>query len=212
VKESAEQVVKADPPRHCTNTSLALGVKRGGNPGGADNVDSNACRAREVERNYRGEGFLLDWHAFVLQAAGGAPQAGLTRAINETPESPCRGAEHIAQASAYMIAICSLHSAWSGQALLRLRKGKPRRGKISGNPGDEKPFLKMAGAIAGTAHIEVTIDEKSIDRENASRLLRMMAERLLECIGRPTKPANLLCLLDRGSGDDLGTEQFRAIT
>ena len=53
--------------------------------------------------------------------------------------------------------------------------------KISGNLGDKKPFLQMAGAVSGTAHVEIIIDEKNIDRENASRLLRMMAERLLEC-------------------------------
>jgi hypothetical protein len=53
--------------------------------------------------------------------------------------------------------------------------------KISGNRGDKKPFFRMAGSVSGTAHVEVIIDEKSIDREGASRLLRMMAERLLEC-------------------------------
>jgi hypothetical protein len=53
--------------------------------------------------------------------------------------------------------------------------------RISGNLGDEKPFFRMGGAVPGTAHVEAIIDEKSIDRENASRLLRMMAERLLEC-------------------------------
>jgi hypothetical protein len=53
--------------------------------------------------------------------------------------------------------------------------------KISGNLGDKKPFFRMTGAVSGTAHVEVIIDEKSIDREDASRLLRMMAERLVEC-------------------------------
>ena len=53
--------------------------------------------------------------------------------------------------------------------------------RISGNLGDEKPFFRMGGAVSGTAHVEVIIDDKSIDREHASRLLRMMAERLLEC-------------------------------
>jgi hypothetical protein len=52
---------------------------------------------------------------------------------------------------------------------------------ISGNLGDKKPFFRMAAALPGSAHIEVIIDDKSIDREHASRLLRMMAERLLEC-------------------------------
>ena len=53
--------------------------------------------------------------------------------------------------------------------------------KISGNLGDKKPFFQMAGAVLGTANVEVIIDEKSVDREDASRLLRMMAEHLLEC-------------------------------
>jgi hypothetical protein len=53
--------------------------------------------------------------------------------------------------------------------------------KISGNLGDKKPLLQMAGAVSGAAHVEVTIDDNSISREHASRLLRMMAERLLEC-------------------------------
>ena len=56
--------------------------------------------------------------------------------------------------------------------------------KISGNLGDKKPFFRMAAALRalpGTAHVEVIIDDKNIDREHASRLLRMMAERLLEC-------------------------------
>jgi hypothetical protein len=53
--------------------------------------------------------------------------------------------------------------------------------KISDNLGDKKPFFGMASAVSGTANVEVTIDDKSIDREHASRLLRMLAERLLEC-------------------------------
>jgi hypothetical protein len=52
---------------------------------------------------------------------------------------------------------------------------------ISGNLGDEKPFFRMGSAVPGTAHVEFIIDDKSIDREHASRLLRTMAERLLEC-------------------------------
>ena len=56
---------------------------------------------------------------------------------------------------------------------------------ICGNLGDKKPFLRMAVALPGMAHIEVIIDDKSIDREHASRLLRMMAERLLECNSPP---------------------------
>jgi hypothetical protein len=57
--------------------------------------------------------------------------------------------------------------------------------KISGNLGDKEPFFGMAGAVSGTANVEVIIDDKSIDREHASRLLRMMAERLLECSWPP---------------------------
>jgi hypothetical protein len=53
--------------------------------------------------------------------------------------------------------------------------------RITGNLGDKKPFFRMGGAVSGTAHVEVIIDDQSIDREHASRLLRMMAERLLEC-------------------------------
>jgi hypothetical protein len=53
--------------------------------------------------------------------------------------------------------------------------------RITGNLGDTKPFFRMGGAVSGTAHVEVIIDDQSIDREHASRLLRMMAERLLEC-------------------------------
>jgi len=53
--------------------------------------------------------------------------------------------------------------------------------RISANLGDEKPYFRMAGAVPGTAHVEVITDDKSIDREHASRLLRMMAERLVEC-------------------------------
>ncbi len=34
----------------CTTTSLALGARRGGDPGGAVDMDSNASRAGEVER------------------------------------------------------------------------------------------------------------------------------------------------------------------
>jgi hypothetical protein len=61
--------------------------------------------------------------------------------------------------------------------------------KISGNLGDQKPFFRMAGAVSGKANVEVIIDERSIDREHASRLLRMMAERLLEC----NWPPDLAC-------------------
>jgi ABC-type transport system substrate-binding protein len=36
----------------------SLGARRGSDPGGAVNTDSNACRAREVERNVRPNDFL----------------------------------------------------------------------------------------------------------------------------------------------------------
>ncbi|MGA7262263.1 MAG: hypothetical protein WA709_33050 [Stellaceae bacterium] len=53
--------------------------------------------------------------------------------------------------------------------------------RITGNLADKKRFFRMGGAVSGTAHVEIIIDDKNIDRERASRLLRMMAERLLEC-------------------------------
>jgi hypothetical protein len=64
--------------------------------------------------------------------------------------------------------------------------------KISGNLGDKKPFFRMAGALSGTANLEVIIDDKSIDRGDASRLLRMMAERLLECNWPPDQACGSL--------------------
>jgi polyisoprenoid-binding protein YceI len=53
--------------------------------------------------------------------------------------------------------------------------------KISGNLGDRKHYLRISDAAPGAQHVEVTIDDGMIDREHASRLLRLMAERLLEC-------------------------------
>jgi hypothetical protein len=52
---------------------------------------------------------------------------------------------------------------------------------ISANLGDQKPFFQFGEAAPGTAHVLVVIDDKSIDREHASRLLRSMAGRLQEC-------------------------------
>jgi hypothetical protein len=52
---------------------------------------------------------------------------------------------------------------------------------ISANLGDEKPFFHIGAAAPGTAHVLVVIDDKSIDREHASRLLRSVADRLQEC-------------------------------
>jgi hypothetical protein len=53
--------------------------------------------------------------------------------------------------------------------------------RISANLGDEKPEFRFDEAEAGTAHLEVVIDNMRIDRLHASRLLRAMADRLLEC-------------------------------
>lgn len=53
--------------------------------------------------------------------------------------------------------------------------------KIAGNLGDHKANLRFGPAAVGTAHIEVIVDDERIDRLHASRLLRMMADRLLEC-------------------------------
>lgn len=52
---------------------------------------------------------------------------------------------------------------------------------ISANLGDPKPFFRFRDAAPGTMHVEVVIDDKRIDREHASRLLRSMADRLQEC-------------------------------
>jgi hypothetical protein len=64
--------------------------------------------------------------------------------------------------------------------------------------GDKKPFFRMAGAVPGTAHVEVIIDDKSIDREHASLVLRMMAERLLECNWPPDQACGSPSLLQSG--------------
>ncbi len=53
--------------------------------------------------------------------------------------------------------------------------------KISGNLGDRKPYFRIAPATPAAEHVEAIIDDKSIDRLQASRILRMMADRLLEC-------------------------------
>ena len=62
--------------------------------------------------------------------------------------------------------------------------------KISGNLGDRKPYLRFASARPGVDHVEVTIDDTKIDREQASRILRLMAERLLECNWPPSQACN----------------------
>jgi len=54
--------------------------------------------------------------------------------------------------------------------------------RISASLGDEKPFFRITcRAPPGREHVEVLIDDKSIHREHASRLLRAMADRLQEC-------------------------------
>jgi hypothetical protein len=53
--------------------------------------------------------------------------------------------------------------------------------RISANLGDRKPCFRIGPAALDTAHVDVVIDDESIDREHASRILRMMADRLLEC-------------------------------
>jgi hypothetical protein len=53
--------------------------------------------------------------------------------------------------------------------------------KISANLGEKKPHFLMDFAIPGKAHVEVVIDDRSIDRDRASRILRAIADRLLEC-------------------------------
>ena len=53
--------------------------------------------------------------------------------------------------------------------------------RISANLGDCKPFFPMREAPVGASHVEAVIDDDKIDREEASHLLRAMADRLLEC-------------------------------
>ncbi len=62
--------------------------------------------------------------------------------------------------------------------------------RISGNLGDRKPYLRFSPAPSAASHVEVTIDDTKIDREQTSRMLRLMAERLLEC----NWPPNQVCL------------------
>jgi hypothetical protein len=57
--------------------------------------------------------------------------------------------------------------------------------KISGNFGDRKTTSRISRTAAGANHVEVAIDDKRIAREQASRILRMMADRLLECTWPP---------------------------
>ena len=71
---------------------------------------------------------------------------------------------------------------------------------ISANLGDEKPYFRMGVALPGKAHVEVVIDAKNIDRENASRLLRAMADRLLECNWPPGQARSFAELSHTASG------------
>jgi hypothetical protein len=52
---------------------------------------------------------------------------------------------------------------------------------ISANLQDEKPYFRISTAAAATAHVQAVIDDSNIDRMHASRILRAMADRLLEC-------------------------------
>jgi hypothetical protein len=53
--------------------------------------------------------------------------------------------------------------------------------RFSANFGDEKPNFRFDKGVPRSAHVEVLIDDEKIDRLSASRLLRAMADRLLEC-------------------------------
>jgi hypothetical protein len=60
--------------------------------------------------------------------------------------------------------------------------------KISADLGCTKPDLQIARSTEKSAqHIEAIIDDERIGREQASRILRMMADRLLECRWPPDR-------------------------
>jgi hypothetical protein len=67
--------------------------------------------------------------------------------------------------------------------------------RISANLGERKPFFRFNAADPGNADIEVVIDDRRIDRMEASRLLRGIANRLLECHWPPAA--------DRRGDDDV---------
>jgi hypothetical protein len=73
---------------------------------------------------------------------------------------------------------------------------------ITANLGDKKPFFQFGDDAAGTAHVEVIIDDESIDREHASRLLRAMADRLQECNWPPDRS----CSFPRGPQATMGPD------
>ena len=75
--------------------------------------------------------------------------------------------------------------------------------RISANHGDEKPYFRFDEATPGSAHVEVVIDDGSIDRLHASRLLRGMADRLLECEWPPGQSCSFSRPADCGGGADL---------
>jgi hypothetical protein len=60
-------------------------------------------------------------------------------------------------------------------------RGSAMSFRLSANLGDEKPHFRFDKGVSGSAHVEVLIDDEKIDRLHASRLLRAMADRLLEC-------------------------------
>ena len=61
---------------------------------------------------------------------------------------------------------------------------------ISANLEDEKPYFRINTAAAATAHVQAVIDDSKIDRMHASRVLRAMADRLLECSGPSDQPCS----------------------
>jgi hypothetical protein len=73
--------------------------------------------------------------------------------------------------------------------------------RISANLGDRKPFFPMSEARAGAAHVEAVIDDDKIDREHASRLLRAMADRLLECDWPPDQARRARTRADAAHGN-----------
>jgi polyisoprenoid-binding protein YceI len=69
--------------------------------------------------------------------------------------------------------------------------------RISGNFGDRKAYLRLGPATAGHAHVEAVVDDAHIDREHASRILRMMADRLLESDWPPDMTSESDLMADR---------------
>jgi hypothetical protein len=63
--------------------------------------------------------------------------------------------------------------------------------RITANPGEGTPFLQFGEAAAGPAPVEVVIDDARLGRLEASHLLRLMADRLLECDWPPGRASGL---------------------